>query len=113
MNSEKLDEPGIYWIRYRVPVTDGGGVVDEHWSPPVLARKNGIDWYLLEGGELSDQCSPAEVLSERIEPPRVDDSKERRLAVLVLDVVEEWTWVEPDERKSLVDKITEILKSHE
>lgn len=106
-------EPGVYWITHTYPVTDGGGLRDEPWiEQPVLARYDGVDWFVSTGEmQLADQFE-VRALSERLEPPAVK-TKEEWMAELILDVV-----LKRGDRRAVLDldrdelqaRIVEVLK---
>jgi hypothetical protein len=39
-------EPGYYWIRVLEPICDGGGVLDEKWSEPLVGLLEDNRWWL-------------------------------------------------------------------
>lgn len=38
--------PGYYWVRVLEPLCDGGGVVDERWSEPLVALLENNRWWI-------------------------------------------------------------------
>lgn len=55
-------EPGYYWIRYREPICDGGGVVDERWTEPEIAVLNRRGRWMMIGSSVP-LCFEVEILA--------------------------------------------------
>ena len=62
--------PGWYWIRYKAPICDGGGVVDEQWTPPEIALLNRRGRWMLVGSPVP-LCFEVEILNEVLAPSAV------------------------------------------
>jgi hypothetical protein len=77
-------EAGFYWVTMSQPVCDGGGILDETWREPQIARfDGGRSWTVTgEGDYVPDQIT-VRPLSGPLQPPRaaLPDGSELAIAV--------------------------------
>lgn len=62
----ELREEGYYWVRVQFAICDSGGIIDEKWGLPEIARWQNLRWWTAGSQfEVPDQFA-VEVLSERL-----------------------------------------------